>query len=79
MECSETRRKLFQTPAGLTSSEWLPDGALSRLEIPPGELYLPLSSAVGWMASLCHLHHECETQLVTSGDNPEEGHWGRMQ
>jgi len=47
MECSETRKKLFQTPAGLTSSEWLPDGALSRLEIPPGELYLPLSSAVG--------------------------------
>lgn len=60
------RRKSFQILVGFTSSEWLPDGALSCLEIPPGVLELPMHSAAGWKGSLCHHRPECETQLITS-------------
>lgn len=73
------RRKLFQVLVGFTSSEWLPDGALSCLEIPPGGWELSTHSAAGWMGSLCHPCPACETQLTTSGENLEVGHWNRHQ
>lgn len=76
---SERRRKSFQILVGFTSSEWLPDGAQSCLEIPPGGWELPMRSAAGWMGSLCHHHPECETQLITSGESLEVGHWSRHQ
>jgi len=44
---SERRRKPFQILFGFTSSKWLPDGALSCLEIPPEGLELPMHSAAG--------------------------------